>query len=55
MSNKNKDIIIKEKDGLNEGTKLKQKLQERALKYMLNYPEKQTLECFAELLSWDYI
>ncbi len=40
-------------DGLNEGTKLKQKLQERALKFMADYPDSQTLESFAEFLCWD--
>ena len=38
---------------VNEGTEAKATLQQRALKYLPNYPQKQTLKAYAEWLCWD--
>jgi hypothetical protein len=38
---------------VNEGTEAKATLQQRALKYLPKYPQKQTLKAYAEWLCWD--
>ena len=43
----------KKRDGINEGTKIKASLQLRAIEFMKEYDDEQTLECYAQLLCWD--
>jgi hypothetical protein len=43
----------KKHDGINEGTKIKASLQLRAIDFMKEYEQKQTLESYAQLLCWD--
>lgn len=44
---------IKQKDGINEGTKIKASLQLRAIEFLKDYPQSKTLDSYARLLCWD--
>jgi hypothetical protein len=44
---------IKQKDGINEGTKIKASLQLRAIEFLKDYPCSKTLDSYARLLCWD--
>lgn len=43
----------KQKDGINEGTKIKAVLQLRAIEFLKSYPNSKTLDTYARLLCWD--
>jgi hypothetical protein len=43
----------KQKDGINEGTKIKAQLQLRAIEFLKSYPQNKTLDSYARLLCWD--
>ena len=44
---------IKQKDGINEGTKIKASLQLRAIEFLKSYQPSKTLDSYARLLCWD--
>lgn len=44
---------IKQKDGINEGTKIKAVLQLRTIEFLKSYPCSKTLDTYARLLCWD--
>jgi hypothetical protein len=47
------DNSIKQKDGINEGTKIKASLQLRAIEFLKSYSCSKTLDSYARLLCWD--